>query len=400
MRDADLPDPTAPSRPSARAIAAAGPNGAPVEVAVLGATGAVGQTFVRMLEAHPWLRVTELAASERSAGRPYEEVTRWLEGRLPERLRRTVVLPCSPAHVRAPIVFSALDSAAAGDIEPAFAAAGRLVFSNAKNYRMAADVPLLIPEVNWPHVALLARQQATRGWSGALVTNANCSVTVAAMALAPLHAAFGVERVFAATMQAVSGAGYPGVASLDILGNAIPYIADEEPKVETELRKLLGTLADGAVVEADVRTSAHCNRVAVEHGHTVCLSVAFRRTPSVDDVRESLAAWRGPEGLDAHLPRCPTAPEAPIVVTDAPDRPQPRRDVDAGQGMSVVVGRVRPDPLLDVKLVVMGHNTVRGAAGGSILNAELCVLGAPPVPTAAIAAALAGSGAPAAARAP
>jgi aspartate-semialdehyde dehydrogenase len=352
-----------------------------IPVAVLGATGAVGQTFVRMLEGHPWLEVTELAASERSAGRAYGEVTRWLEGALPERLRDVPVLPCDPGAVTAPIVFSALDSAAAGDIEPAFAAAGRLVFSNAKNYRMAADVPLLIPEVNWPHVALLARQRETRGWSGGLVTNANCSVTVAALALAPLHAAFGLERVFAATMQAVSGAGYPGVPSLDILGNAIPYIADEEPKIESELRKLLGHLgADGAVHEAPVRCSAHANRVPVEHGHTICLSLGFRERVTPEEVRDALRAWRAPGDLALWLARCPTAPAAPVLVTDDPARPQPRRDVMAGDGMSVVVGRVREDALLDVKCVVMGHNTIRGAAGGSILNAELCVLGAPGVP--------------------
>jgi aspartate-semialdehyde dehydrogenase len=351
-----------------------------IPVAILGATGAVGQTFVRLLEGHPWFEVAELAASERSAGRPYHEAARWIEGTMPARLREVRVLPCDPAAVRAPIVFSALDSSAAGDVEPAFAAAGRLVFSNAKNYRMAPDVPLLIPEVNWPHVALLERQRLLRGWSGALVTNANCSVTVAAMALAPLHAAFGIERVFAATMQAVSGAGYPGVPSLDILGNAIPYIADEEPKIEEEMRKLLGDYADGAIAQTPLKVSAHANRVAVEHGHTVCLSVGFTRRPAPADVEEVLRGWRGPEGVAGFLEACPSAPARPVVVTDAPDRPQPRRDVNTGRGMSVVVGRVREDPLLDVKLVVMGHNTIRGAAGGSILNAELCVLGAPPVP--------------------
>jgi aspartate-semialdehyde dehydrogenase len=368
--------PGASAAPSSLARAAAR-----IPVAVLGATGAVGQTFVRMLEAHPWFEVSELAASERSAGRPYGEVARWIEGSMPARLRDVLVLPCDPAAVRAPIVFSALDSAAAGDVEPAFAADGRLVFSNAKNFRMAPDVPLLIPEVNWSHVALLERQRAVRGWSGGLITNANCSVTVAAMALAPLHHAFGVERVFAATLQAVSGAGYPGVPSLDILGNAIPFIGDEEPKIESELRKLLGTYDAGAVRDAEVRTSAHANRVPVEHGHTICLSVGFRARPTLDEVRAALAAWRAPDGVGGFLQACPTAPARPIVVTDAPDRPQPRRDVMAGDGMSVVVGRLREDPLLDVKFVVMGHNTIRGAAGGSILNAELCVLGAPPAPS-------------------
>lgn len=349
-------------------------------VAVLGATGAVGQTFVRLLEGHPWFEVTELAASERSAGRPYAEAARWLEGDLPPRLRDVRVVACDPAAVRAPVVFSALDAAAAQDVEPAFAAAGRLVLSNAKNYRMAPDVPLLIPEVNWPHAALLGGQRASRGWRGALVTNANCSVTVAAMALAPLHAAFGVERVVAATMQAVSGAGYPGVPSLDILGNVVPYIADEEPKIEAELARLLGTYADGAVTPAAVRTGAHANRVPVEHGHTVCLSVGFARRPTPADVVDALRAWRGPAAVVDALAACPSAPVPPLVVFDAPDRPQPRRDLLLGGGMTVAVGRVREDPVLDVRLVAMGHNTIRGAAGGSILNAELLLAGAAPAP--------------------
>jgi aspartate-semialdehyde dehydrogenase len=299
---------------------------------------------------------------------------------MPARLRATRVLPCDPSAVRAPIVFSALDSGAAQDVEPAFAAAGRLVLSNAKNYRMAADVPLLIPEVNWPHAALLAGQRASRGWSGALVTNANCSVTVAAMALAPLHAAFGVERVVAATMQAVSGAGYPGVPSLDILGNVIPYIADEEPKIEAELARLLGTVDAGGVVPAALRAGAHANRVAVEHGHTVCLSVGFRSRPAPEAVVDALRAWRGPEAVVAALAACPSAPVPPITVFDAPDRPQPRRDLMLGGGMGVAVGRVREDAVLDVRLVAMGHNTIRGAAGGSVLNAELLLSGAAPAP--------------------
>jgi aspartate-semialdehyde dehydrogenase len=349
-------------------------------VAVLGATGAVGQTFLRLLEGHPWFEVTELAASERSAGRAYGEAARWLEGAMPERLRGATVLPCDPRAVTAPVVFSALDSAAAQDAEPAFAAAGALVLSNAKNYRMAADVPLLIPEVNWPHVALLAGQRQSRGWRGSLVTNANCSVTVAAMALAPLHQAFGVERVVAATMQAVSGAGYPGVPSLDILGNVVPYIGDEEPKIEAELARLLGSYADGAVSPATVRAGAHANRVAVEHGHTVCLSVGFARRPSVADAVEAMRAWRGPAEVAGALARCPSANTPPLAVTDAPDRPQPRRDAMAGNGMRVTVGRVRDDNVLDLRLVVMGHNTIRGAAGGSVLNAELLLAGAAPAP--------------------
>ena len=342
-------------------------------VAVLGATGAVGQTFIRLLEGHPWFEIAELAASERSAGKRYGEAARWLEGTMPDRVRDMEVLPCDPSAVRSPIVFSALDSSAAGAVEPAMAAAGRVVFSNAKNFRMAPDVPLVIPEVNDSHLRLIERQRRERGWPGAIVTNANCSVTVAALALAPLHEAFGVTQTFIATMQAVSGAGYPGVPSLDILGNAIPYIADEEPKIQIELRKLLGRYEGDRIVEAEIRSSVHTNRVPVEHGHTVCMSVGFARTPSVAEVVEALRGWRGPE----HVRRMPSAPALPVAYTDAPDRPQPRRDVNAGNGMTVTVGRVREDDLLDVRLVAMGHNTVRGAAGGSILNAELLAGGLP-----------------------
>ena len=340
-----------------------------IPVAVLGATGAVGQTFVRLLEGHPWFELAEVAASERSAGRAYRDATRWLEGAMPERVAGMTVRACAPDDVAAPIVFSALDAAAAGEIEPAFARAGRLVLSNAKNYRMDPDVPLMIPEVNADQTALLAVQRRARGWDGAIVTNANCAATVAAMALAPLHAAFGVRQLFLATMQAVSGAGYPGVPSLDILGNVIPFIGDEEPKLERELPKLLGRYRDGAVEHATFRASAHTNRVPVEHGHTVCMSVAFERAPTTAEATEALRAWRG----DADVAALPSAPRPPLVVTDAESRPQPRRDVGAGNGMAVVVGRVRPDPVLDLRLVALGHNTVRGAAGGSVLNAELLV---------------------------
>ncbi len=342
-----------------------------IPVAVLGATGAVGQTFLRCLADHPWFEVAEVAASERSAGRQYGDVVRWLEGTLPDTVARQVVRPCDPAAVSAPLVFSALDSSVAGEVETAFARAGRLVLSNAKNFRMAPDVPLVIPEVNGDHLALLARQRQLRGWSGGIVTNANCAVTVVAMALAPLHAAFGVRQVVVATLQAVSGAGYPGVPSLDILGNVIPYIGDEEPKIETELPKLLGTLNGGVIVPAPIVTSAHANRVPVEHGHTACLSVGFERRPTVAEALEVLHGWRGWAAVQA----LPSAPQPPLVVRDDPDRPQPRRDAMAGRGMAVTVGRVRPDPLFDLRLVAMGHNTVRGAAGGSILNAELLVAG-------------------------
>ncbi|MCC6245426.1 MAG: aspartate-semialdehyde dehydrogenase [Gemmatimonadaceae bacterium] len=338
-------------------------------VAVLGATGAVGQAFIRLLEGHPWFDLVEVAASERSVGKSYRDAARWLEGVLPASVAELTVRPCDPAAVRAPIVFSALDSSVAGDVEAAFASTGRLVLSNAKNYRMVADVPLVIPEVNGDHLALLHHQRAVRGWPGGIVTNANCAVTVVAMALAPLHAAFGVRKVFVTTMQAVSGAGYPGVPSLDILGNVIPYIGDEEPKIETELVKLLGTLDGTQIIPAPIVTSAHANRVAVEHGHTVCMSVAFEQPPTPDAALAVLRAWTGHEAVRG----LPSAPTPALIVRDELDRPQPRRDGPAGNGMAVTVGRVRPDPLFDLRLVAMAHNVVRGAAGGSILNAELLV---------------------------
>ena len=335
-------------------------------VAILGATGAVGQTFVRLLDGHPWFRIAEVAASERSAGKRYAEVTKWIEGRMPEAVAGMEVTLCETAAVRSPVVFSALDAAAAAALEPAFAAAGRYVLSNAKNFRMEPDVPLVIPEVNAAHLALLDAQRA-RGWTGGVITNANCAATVAAMALAPLHEAFGLRELFLATMQAVSGAGYPGVPSLDILGNVIPFIGDEEPKLERELQKMLGTVAGATIAHAPFVVSAHANRVPVEHGHTVVMSARFGERPTATAALEALRAWRGA----AEVRGLPSAPARALVVSDEENRPQPRRDVAEGGGMTVTVGRVREDRLFHLKLVAMGHNTIRGAAGGSILNAEL-----------------------------
>jgi aspartate-semialdehyde dehydrogenase len=345
-----------------------------IPVAVLGATGAVGQSFIRLLADHPWFDVAELAASERSAGRTYADATRWIgASAIPASVRDIEVRTCDPAAVRAPIVFSALDSGVAGDVEQAFARAGRLVLSNAKNHRMDQDVPLVIPEVNADHLGLLDVQRSNRGWKGGIVTNANCASIMAVMGLAPLHEAFGIRRLFVATMQAVSGAGYPGVPSLDILGNVVPYIKDEEAKIETEIQKMLGRRQETHIEHAPIAISAHANRVPVENGHTVCLSVDFETHVDAGAALEALREWQGDEcarGL-------PSAPERALVVSDAPDRPQPRRDVEAGHGMTVTVGRVREDPLFDVKLVAMGHNTVRGAAGASVLNAELLVATGP-----------------------
>ena len=327
----------------------------------------VGQTFVRLLADHPWFVITTVAASERSAGKTYADATKWLDGEMPAAVRDLIVQPCDPAVIRESVVFSALDSGPALELEPAFASGGAVVLSNAKSYRMSADVPLLIPEINASHLALLDVQRAARGWSGAIVTNANCATIVLAMALAPLHAAFGARRLFVATMQAVSGAGYPGVSSLDILGNVVPYIGDEEPKLETESQKILGAMVHDAVEHASFVISAHANRVPVEHGHTVCVSAEFAQPVTPEQALEVLRTWRG----DAAARGLPSSPPMPLVVHTALDRPQPRRDVHREGGMSVHVGRVRQDPQMHLRFVAMGHNVIRGAAGASIQNAEL-----------------------------
>jgi aspartate-semialdehyde dehydrogenase len=346
------------------------PGLARIPVAVLGATGMVGQTFLRLLDRHPWFYVSEVAASERSAGRPYGDVVHWLEGELPDAIASLPVLSADPDSVRAPIVFSALDAAVAGTVEPAFARAGRWVLSNARNFRLEPDVPLVIPEVNPDHLALLDCQRAKRGWAGAIITNANCSTAVVALALAPLHQAFGVRAAMVTTLQALSGAGYPGVASLDILGNIIPFIGGgEEEKIESETLKLLGRMGNGAVESAPIRISAQVNRVPVAHGHTVCLAVSLAQPASPEDAVHAIENWRS---AVASL-SLPSAPPQPVVVLPDADRPQPRRDAGRGAGMSVSIGRVRRCPVLDLRLVALGHNTIRGAAGASVLNAELLV---------------------------
>ena len=337
---------------------------------MLGATGAVGQAFIRLLVGHPWFELVSVAASERSAGKPYRDAARWVgTGEMPPFVADMIVQPCDPERVDAEIVFSALDSAAAGDAEPAFARAGRTVLTNAKNHRMDPDVPLVIAEVNPDHLDVLDDQRKHRGWSGAIVANGNCSAIVSTLPVAPIHQTFGIDRMIVTTMQAVSGAGYPGVPSLDILGNVIPYIADEEPKIEAEVRKFLGSRDGASIQSAGFPVSAHANRVPVEHGHTVCISLALEDHGSPEEVERAIAEWRGDERAHG----LPSAPERAVVVSDQPDRPQPRRQVDAGGGMTVVVGRVRHDPVFDVKLVAMGHNVIRGAAGASVLNAELMV---------------------------
>ena len=338
-------------------------------VAVLGATGTVGQRFIQLLEDHPWFEVVALAASERSVGRRYADASRWvIPGDPAPSIADMIVRPLEPT-LPGRIVFSALPASVAREIEPVFAQAGYIVCSNASAYRQEPDVPLLIPEVNADHLALLERQRAHHGWPGLLVTSPNCTTTGAVIPLKPLDEAFGLQRVFAATMQAISGAGYPGVASLDILGNIVPYISGEEEKFEKETRLLLGRLVSGERVEADITVSAQTNRVPVLDGHTICLSLGFQRPPTPEQARRVLADFRGP----AVVSDLPSAPERPILVHMEPDRPQPRRDRDAQGGMAVSVGRVRQCPLLDLRLISVSHNTLRGAASGSILNAELLV---------------------------
>ena len=339
-----------------------------IPVAVLGATGSVGQRFVQLLEGHPWFEVVAVTGSERTVGGLYGEACRWvLTEPMPERVRSLPVLASDPQLAQVPLVFSALPAELARELEPRFAAAGTVVCSNASAFRTEADVPLLLPEVNPEHIALVHIQRARRGWAGAIVTNPNCTSTGLTVALKALQQAFGVRRVFAVSLQALSGAGYPGVASLDIMDNVIPYIGGEEAKVEWEPRKILGRLEDGQVVLADLAISAHTNRVAVHDGHTVCASLELEHPAPLEDVQQALETYQAPPQA-----RClPSAPQPPIVVRREPDRPQPRLDRWTGKGMSTVVGRLRPDPLFHVKLVVLSHNTVRGAAGGSIYNAEL-----------------------------
>ncbi len=344
-----------------------------IPAVILGATGTVGQRLIRLLEEHPWFEIFAVAASERSVGRPYAEACRWLlPGEPPKHVGEKVVIRLDPQAVscdRPAIAFSALPAAVARDVEPTFAKAGYVVCSNASAFREEPDVPLLIPEVNPDHLALLKRQQETRGWDGLIVTNPNCSTTGIVLATKALDVAFGLRRVVATTLQAISGAGYPGVPSLDILGNAIPWIPGEEEKIATETRCLLGRIERETRIEADITVSAQVNRVPVVDGHTLCLSLGFDRLPSPTAAADALRAFRGSETVRG----LPSAPPRSVHVMDGKDRPQPRLDLSEDSGMVVHVGRIRPCPILDLRLVGLVHNTLRGAAGGAILNAELLV---------------------------
>jgi|HubBroStandDraft_1064217.scaffolds.fasta_scaffold30651_3 aspartate-semialdehyde dehydrogenase len=335
---------------------------------VLGATGLVGQRLVKLLADHPWFELTEVAASERSSGKSYAEAVRWhLDGPIPEAARSLVVKSLDPS-LDCDFVFSALDSSVAGGAEEDFARAGYPVVSNSKNHRMDSDVPLLIPEVNASHLDSIPTQQKNRGYgTGFIVTNPNCSTAGLVLVLKPLADAFGLEKVFAVTLQAVSGAGYPGVASMDIHANVIPFISGEEEKMESEPQKLLGKWDGARFIDAGLGLSAHCNRVPVLEGHLECISVSLKKIACLKEVREALRNFE----VDAELASLPSTVRHPVHVIDGDDRPQPRRDVHAGNGMAAVVGRVRECPLLDIKLTLLSHNLIRGAAGAALLNAEL-----------------------------
>ena len=337
-----------------------------IEVGILGATGMVGQQFIALLAKHPWFKVTWLGASERSAGKAFRDAAAWrLPNPLPEDVAKLKVETAAPGNAPQ-LVFSGLDSSVAGEIEGAFAQAGHIIVSNSRNYRMDADVPLLIPEVNADHLALLKAQDA-RGWKGRIVTNPNCVVVVYAMALAPLRQ-FGLKTSIITTLQAISGAGYPGVPSWDILANVIPFIGGgEEEKIETETNKILGALRNGVVENHPLTVSAAVTRVPVHNGHTGSIAVALEQRPDPAAMIDAWNAFRGkPQELDL-----PSAPPQPIVYLTEPNRPQPALDANRDGGMTVTVGRLRRCPVLDYKFVALGHNTIRGAAGAAILNAEL-----------------------------
>ena len=341
-----------------------------IKVGILGATGAVGQRFAQLLADHPWFEIQTLTASDRSAGKTYAESCKWLlRGGIPDAVANMTLVSTEasaiPQDVR--LLFSALPGGTAGTVEAELAAAGFGVCSNASSHRMDPDVPLLIPDVNPDHTALIRVQQARRSWRGFIVTNPNCCATQLVCALKPLHDAFGLKAVSVVTMQALSGAGYPGVASLDILDNVIPFIAGEEEKIETEPRKLLGTLNGDRITPADFMVTAQANRVAVRNGHLEAVAVKLKRTASLDEVAAAFTGYTSePQRLGL-----PTAPDPAIILHSAADRPQPRLDRLAGKGMATSVGRLRPDPVFDYKFLVLGHNTIRGASGGALLNAEL-----------------------------
>jgi aspartate-semialdehyde dehydrogenase len=339
-----------------------------IEVGILGATGMVGQHFINFLQGHPWFDLTWLGASDRSAGKLYKDAATWhLSGATPANVANQIVRESKPGDAPK-LLFSAMDASVATEIERAFAEAGHIVVSNSRNHRMETDVPLLVPEVNPDHLQLLAEQGKVRGWKGAIVTNPNCSTVVLTMALAPLKQ-FGIERVVVTTMQAISGAGYPGVSSIDINANVVPFIGGEEEKMQQETQKILGTFAGDRIASLPAAVSAHCNRVPVFDGHTIAVSVELKSKPTLNEVRQAMEAFIAlPQ-----LRNLPSAPARPIQYMVEKDRPQPRKDVERDRGMACFIGRLRECPVMGYKFVALGHNTVRGAAGAAVLNAELMV---------------------------
>jgi len=337
-----------------------------LEVGILGSTGMVGQNFIKFLQGHPWFKLTWLGASDRSAGKVYRDAMTWhLAGGLPDSVAGLTVEDCKPGNAPQ-LLFSAMDASVATDIERAFAQAGHVVVSNSRNHRMERDVPLLVPEINPDHLKLVPCQQRARGWKGQIVTNPNCSTVVLTMGLAPLKQ-FGITRIVTTTLQAISGAGYPGVPSMDIVGNVIPFIGGEEEKMQQETQKILGEFRGDHIEPLAAKVSAHCNRVAVADGHTVTISVEFSSKPAEADLRHAFDVFMGvpqQRGL-------PSAPPRPVIYLEEANRPQPRKDADRDRGMTACVGRLRACPVLDYKFVALAHNTVRGAAGAAVLNAEL-----------------------------
>jgi aspartate-semialdehyde dehydrogenase len=335
-------------------------------IGILGATGMVGQRYIQLLENHPWFEIVWLAASDRSSGKPYGEAAKWrLETPMPERIAKMVVSPADPQGAPKTI-FASIDAAIARELEPKFAAVGCAVLSNSSAFRMTPNVPLVIPEVNAEHLNLIEAQESRKKSGGYMVTNPNCSTIGLVLALKPIAERFGIEQIFVTTMQAISGAGYPGVASMDIVGNVVPYIGGEEEKMEAETLKLLGKLEGSIVAPLSAGITAHCNRVPVVDGHTECVSLKLTKKATKEEILAAWAEFNPLKGRDL-----PFAPAQPIEWAPQPDRPQPRLDRNRGNGMAVTAGRLRPCSLLDWKFVLMSHNTVRGAAGATILNAEL-----------------------------
>jgi aspartate-semialdehyde dehydrogenase len=336
-----------------------------IEVGILGATGMVGQHFIKFLQGHPWFDLKWLGASDRSAGKKYRDAMTWHLGVVPDSVADLTVEDCQPGNAPR-LLFSAMDASVATEIERAFAAAGHVVVSNSRNHRMESDVPLLVPEINPDHLKLVPRQQRVRGWKGQIVTNPNCSTVVLTMGLAPLKR-FGITKVVATTLQAISGAGYPGVASMDIVGNVIPFIGGEEEKMQQETQKILGEFRGDRVEPLAAKVSAHCNRVPVVDGHTVTVSVELSSKPAEADLRAAFDSFSGvPQER-----QLPSAPSRPVIYMEEVNRPQPRKDAERERGMAAFVGRLRACPVLDYKFVALSHNTVRGAAGAAVLNAEL-----------------------------